>query len=344
MRVALIKTSSMGDVIHALPVVTDIVAARPDVRVDWVVEESFAELPRLHPAVGEVVSVAVRRWRRSPGRRATWAEIAAVRARLRAARYDLALDLQGLVKSAVVARWTGAPVAGFSRECAREPLAALAYARRYAVDPQSHAIERLRSLAAQALGYRAEGGPRFGLVAPARPLPWLPSRPFVAMLHATSRAEKLWPAERWRALGAALHAAGLASVWPWGSAAERDAAQALAAGVAGAVVAPKLALGECARLLADARAVVGVDTGLTHLAAALETRTVALFGATEAWRYGPYWTHRALNLGDAGRWPDEDAVVQALDELGAFGPDDEAREVTTGASRSAGPYARRDVD
>ena len=309
----------MGDVIHALPVVSDIVAAHADVRIDWVVEESFAELPRLHPAVAEVIPIAIRRWRRQLQRASTWREIGAVRARLRAARYDLAIDLQGLIKSAVVARWTGAPVAGFSRECAREPLASFFYARRHTVPLDLHAIERLRALAAQALAYRPSGGPRFGLAVPAVELSWRPRGPYAVLLHATSRPEKAWPAERWRELGEALRDAGVVSVLPWGSEREHEAARRLAAGIEGAVVAPRLALTQCARLLADAAAVVGVDTGLTHLSAALDARTVALFAATPAWRFGPYWSVRARSLGADGVWPGADQVTDALREIGAFG-------------------------
>jgi heptosyltransferase-1 len=353
-RIALIKTSSMGDVIHALPVVTDIVAARPDARIDWVVEEGFADLPRLHPAVREVIPVAIRRWRRTLATRATWSEIRATRARLREVRYDLALDLQGLVKSAWIARWTGAPVAGFDRASAREPLAALAYAKRYPVARDLHAIERLRSLAGQALGYRAEGGPRFGLSAPALALPWLPAGRFVVLLHATSRPEKQWPAQQWVALGARLRASGVSVVLAWGSDAERRAARQLADAIDGArepaldamdaegaagnrrtdgaerivaggtagpraIVAPRMSLRECARLLADACGVVGVDTGLTHLSAALDRPTVALFAATPAWRFGPYWTSRARSLGADGVWPQAGEVFDTLGALGALG-------------------------
>ena len=343
MRIALIKTSSMGDVIHALPVVTDIVEAIPRARIDWVVEESFADLPRLHPRVDNVIPVAVRRWRRAPFARRVRDEVGAVRARLREGGYDLALDLQGLVKSAVVARWTGAPVAGFSWRCAREPLATLAYARRYLVRTDIHAIERLRELAGAALGYRVTGLPRFGLDAgrsrsaddgslglndagtPALndaasrivPAPsWLPQGPFVVLLHATSRAEKLWPRQRWVELGTALRAAGFECLLPWGSEHEREAATALAAAIAGARLAPAMTLSQCAAMLACATGVVGVDTGLTHLSAALDTRTVALFAATPAWRFGPYWSPRAVNLGSDGQWPQAQEVLAALDAIG----------------------------
>lgn len=347
MNLALIKTTSMGDVIHALPVVTDIVRAMPGARIDWVVEESFAELPALHPSVNAVIPVAIRRWRKSLFDAATRREMASVRARLREARYDLALDLQGLVKSAWVARMTGAPIAGFSRRCAREPLAALAYRRRFDVDPSLHAIERLRSLAAQALGYRVEGLPAFSLSAPEEPVPGLPERPYALLLHATSRAEKQWPDENWRALIARLAQQGLVAALPWGSPAERARAESLA-GVPGApaddagrladdagmpaddargaasalrpVVLPKLTLRQCAAAIARARLVVGVDTGLTHLSAALDAPTVALFAATPAWRFGPYWTPRAESLGEDGRWPDVTSALQAADRVRAALP------------------------
>ena len=323
MNLALIKTSSMGDVIHALPVVTDIVRAIPGARIDWVVEESFAELPALHPSVNAVIPVAIRRWRKSLFDAATRREMASVRARLREARYDLALDLQGLVKSAWVARMTGAPIAGFSRRCAREPLAALAYRRRFDVDPSLHAIERLRSLAAQALGYRVEGLPAFSLSAPEEPVPGLPERPYALLLHATSRAEKQWPDENWRALIARLAQQGLVAALPWGSPAERARAESLAGAAASAlrpVVLPKLTLRQCAAAIASARLVVGVDTGLTHLSAALDAPTVALFAATPAWRFGPYWTPRAESLGEDGRWPDVASALQAADRVRAARP------------------------
>lgn len=337
MKLALIKTSSMGDVIHALPVVTDIVRAMPGVRIDWVVEEAFAELPALHPSVNAVVPVAIRRWRKSLFDPATRREIAAVRARLRQARYDLALDLQGLLKSAWVARMTGAPIAGFSWRCAREPMAALAYRQRLDVDSSLHAIERLRMLAARALGYRVEGPPVFALSPPEDPVPGLPDVPYALLLHATSRPEKQWPDASWRALIAQLARQGMVSALPWGSAAERERAQNLAgadgaapaqqrsgAGDSGvvqrAVVLPRLTLRQCAAAIARARLVVGVDTGLTHLAAALEAPTVALFAATPAWRFGPYWTARAQSLGEDGRWPDVGQVLAAADQVRAAVP------------------------
>lgn len=312
----------MGDVIHALPVVSDIRAALPGAVVDWVVEESFVDLPRLHPGVAEIIPVAIRRWRRDWFSAACRAERRHARERLGAQRYDLVLDLQGLVKSALVARWAPGPRAGFSFRCAREPLAALSYQRRYDVDMSRHAIERLRELAGAALGIRHDGLPVFDLRAPGLAITGLESpsgdRPAAVLLHATSRAEKQWPEASWHALIDRLAASGLAPVLPWGSEAERLAAQRLAERHPAAVVAPRMSLAQCAALIGAARCVVGVDTGLTHLACALDVPTVALFAATPAWRFGPYWTERAVGLGESGRWPGPDDVMAALGKVGAF--------------------------
>lgn len=320
MRIALVKTSSMGDVIHTYPVVSDMQRALPGTSVHWVVEEAFRDLPGLHPGVTEVVTVAVRRWRRRPFSAAHRAEIRATRARLAAERFDLVLDLQGLIKSACIGRWADGPRAGYAWACAREPLASLTYQRRYRVDMNAHAIERGRQLAAQACGYELTGLPRFGLSVPGERLDCVPPGDYAVLLHATSREEKRWPADHWRALIDRLTARRVTPLLPWGSDAERAQAEALCAGRPSARVLPRLGLAQCAILLRDAAAVVGVDTGLTHLSAALERPTVALFAATPAWRFGPYWTDRAVSLGSPGVWPDPQAVIDALDGLGAAGP------------------------
>ncbi len=317
MRIALIKTSSMGDVVHAMPVVSDVLQADPDARIDWLVEESFADLPPLHPGVSATIPVAIRRWRRSLLAAQTREEISALRAGLRSAGYDLVLDLQGLIKSAWLARMIPAPRAGFSWRCAREPLASLAYQRRFDVDMSVHAIERLRSLAGQALGYRPQGLPRFGLTPPLASGDGLPAPPYAVLLHATSRAEKQWGQADWRALIRSLRDAGIRPLLPWGSPAERQAALALAGTDATAVL-PRLTLAQCARLLHGAQCIVGVDTGLTHLAAALDRPTVALFAATPAWRFGPYWSEHAVGLGQNAVWPTPSEVMQALVRVGGL--------------------------
>ena len=326
MRIALIKSSSMGDVIHALPVVSDVMTAYPGTEIDWIVEEAFGDLVRLHPQVRQTVAVAIRRWRRTPFARPVWAQIGALRGHLREQRYDLALDLQGLIKSAWLSRLTGAPVTGFARGSARESLATLAYRQAFPVPANLHAIERLRALAGLALGYVPAGLPRFGLRVPPARLTWCSEGPYAVFLHATSRAEKQWPADHWRALAHELMARGLSIVLPWGSAAEYLQAQQIAVAVtqgmkagthrvAAPIVAPRLSLADCAVLLNGAAAVVGVDTGLTHLAAALSRPTVALFAATQSWRYGPYWSECATSLGASGVWPLPVDVLGCLTRL-----------------------------
>jgi heptosyltransferase I len=313
-RICLIKTSSMGDVIHALPVVSDIKQALPGARIDWVVEEAFADLPRLHAGVDRTLPVAIRRWRKSLTAAQTRLQIRQFRAELRArGRYDTVLDLQGLYKSALIACAATGPRVGFSFRCTREPLAALVYARRYSVDMKAHAIERLRQLAAQAFRYPLVGLPRFHIAADGADQIVTAPRPYVVLLHATSRAEKLWPIACWQELIVQLTGCGYGCVLPWGSDAEREQAVTLASITpATAVVPPRLTLKQCAALLAGADAVVGVDTGLTHLAAALDRPTISIFGATQAWRFGPYWSKMAVNLGGQGKWPTSAEVLTPL--------------------------------
>lgn len=319
MRIALIKMSSMGDVIHALPIVTDILKACPGAQIDWIVEEPFADLARLHPAVAQVLPVSLRRWRKQWRSRESLTQLRQTRASFASRHYDLVLDLQGLLKSAWVASWVNGPRAGYHRSCARESLAALSYQQCYRVDLKVHAIEKMRSLAAQALGYEVKGLPLFSLRAPA-PEPALEGivgshKAYWVFLHATSRPEKLWPQGNSVAFLKAAAQRAMPVLLPWGSEAERVAATGLVQQAQHGVVLPRLSLSACAAMLGQAQAVVGVDTGLTHLSAALDRPTVALFAATEAWRYGPYWTARAASLGEPGQWPDASTVVDHLDTL-----------------------------
>lgn len=313
-EVLLVKTSSMGDVLHNLPVVTDILQHYPNAKLDWVVEEAFAALPALHPGVREVIPVAIRRWRKSFA--SARPEMKAFRAHLAARHYDLVLDTQGLFKSAVIARFARAPHYGYDWGSAREPLASLFYERKFAVAKQLHAVERNRRLAGLALGYSPQGLPDYGIQAPLLTLPWLPHPPYAALLHATSRDDKLWNEANWVGLGHRLHAAGLHSVLPWGNDTERQRAERLAQSIPGALCAPRLNLHEAAALLGGARAAVGVDTGLAHLAAALNVPTIGIYTATDPGLTGLHAGVNAYNLGGAGKPPSVDEVIAALNRAG----------------------------
>jgi heptosyltransferase-1 len=315
-RILLVKTSSLGDVISNLPVASDILAAYPNATIDWVVEESFAAIPTLHPGVSQVIPVAVRRWRRALFKAATWREIKKARQQLQLAPYDYVIDTQGLIKSALIVAWARGTKCGYDAQSIREPLAARAYDQRFAVSWQWQAVARNRQLAALALGYEidAQGWPDYGLRIAPRALPWLPKPPYYVLLTATSRAEKLWPAERWIALGQALAVAGIRSVLPGGTPAERQAAQAIAAKITDAVTAPPLGVDALAGVLAGATAVVGVDTGLTHLAAAVGVPVVGLYCGSDPKANGVI-AATARNLGAPGAAPTVEEVLAALETL-----------------------------
>lgn len=287
MRVLIIKTSSLGDVIHTLPAVTDAAHALPGIRFDWVVEEGFAEIPSWHPAVDQVIPVAIRRWRKNLWQTIKSGEWKAFKQRLRAQKYDLVIDAQGLVKSAWLTRYVKAPVAGLDRYSAREGWASRFYDRRLSVAVGQHAVERVRQLFALALAYDLpEGIGRYGLDLDRLQLP--PAAPYVVFLHGTTWATKHWPEAYWRELAERLGRRNLQVRLPWGNPAEKARAERIAQGLKNCEVLPKLKLAGVARVLAAAKACVAVDTGLGHLAAALDVPTISLFGPTNPGLTGAY--------------------------------------------------------
>jgi len=282
MRILVIKTSSLGDVFHTLPALTDARNAIPDLRVDWVVEEAFAEIPTWHTAVDKVIPVAWRRWRRNLCSAATWSEMRQFYTQLTATDYDMVIDAQGLIKSAVIARLAKGTRCGLDQNSAREPSASRAYKRRIFVAKGEHAIHRLRKLFAECLGYPTPKNEiDYGIDKEHWPAPEQ-ARPYVVFLHGSSWDTKLWPESYWDALCGIAGAASYSVLLPWGSEEERQRARRIAALHGNAQVLDKLPLSELARLMAYAKAVIGVDTGLSHVAAALEVPTVAIYGATDA--------------------------------------------------------------
>ncbi len=317
-HILLVKTSSLGDVLHNLPVVSDIVRHYPNAQIDWMVEENFAALPGLHPAVRNVIPVAVRRWRGKLLDTSTWQEIAAFRSTLTAQRYDIAIDTQGLLKSALLMHGAQGLRCGFDRDSARESLAASLYQRTFPVATRLHAVERNRQLAAQALGYTLQERADYGIRPPAIARPgWLVQQPYAVLLHATSRADKLWDEANWIALGNYLHEKSIHCILPWGNAAEQARSLRLADAIPDAIVPPRLSLNEAAALLGGAQSVIGVDTGLAHLAAALGVPTVGIYTATDPALTGLYGGRCAVNLGNAGCAPSTAAVIEALQGMAA---------------------------
>jgi len=267
--------------------------------------------------VRRTIPIAFRRWRRRLLDVVTWREIAAFRDDLQRESYEAILDLQEQVKGAFIARLARGRRHGPDRASIREPLATLAHDAHHAIDPAQHLVDRCRQLAAAALGYRIEGPPRFDLKPPPiEASDLVPTSPYLVFVHATSRPDKLWPESHWQKLVASLTGAGFAVLLPWGTGEERARSERLARNVPAARVPPRLALASLARILADARLVVGVDTGLVHLAAALGTPTLSLFVATDPALAGvAHMSPRGRDLGGVGRIPSADDVRNAADAL-----------------------------
>lgn len=306
--VLFIKTSSLGDVIHHMPAVTDVRRQLPHARIDWVVEEAFAPLARLHPAVDSVIPVASRRWRHAPLAAATWREIGQFRAVLRMRQYDAVIDTQGLARTALIARSARGPRYGYDTASVRERVAAWFYDKTFRVGRQLHAIERNRVLTALALGYTMRFPPDYGLQERVQET----SGNYAVLLHATAQAGKEWPESNWIALGSQITARGIEVLLPWGNDRERERAERLKAAIPGARVPERKPLDAVAAMLAGARFVVGVDTGLVHLAAALNVPLVAVFTGSVPALTGPVGTAPLAVVGARGLVPSVGEVANAL--------------------------------
>jgi heptosyltransferase-1 len=310
-RLLVVKTSSMGDVVHTLPAVTDITRAFPGAQIDWLVEKPFAAIPALHPGVRQVLPMAWRKWRRSLGDPATRAAIGDLRQRLQAERYDLVLDFQGLIKSVMWAVQAHGPRAGYAWSSAREPLASLFYRHTAEVPRDLHAVERCRRLAAAHLGHALPATPPdFGLRAPVAA--WQPPGPWAVLIPCASRPEKLWPEDRWRAVVRAVEARGWTPVVLWGSPQEEALAQRIAAGTS-AVMPPFLTVADAAAVLAGAVVNVGLDTGFTHIAAAFGRPAVGIYCDFEPGLAGVTGSGFVRSLGGKGQVPPLEDVMAAFE-------------------------------
>lgn len=289
-RVLIVKTSSMGDVLHTLPALTDAINAYPDICFDWVVEEGFAQIPSWHQAVDTVIPVAIRRWRKNWFNAPIRTERMQFRRAIQTHHYDAVIDAQGLLKSAfLVTRYAKGTKHGYSRQCAREPLASFFYDIRHDVSRKMHAVERIRQLFALSLNYpipQSQGD--YGIAQHFLSLPSFDKRPYLVFLHATTRDEKHWPESHWRELIALLADSGLRIKLPWGAEHEHQRAIRLATDFDYVDVLPKMSLAQVAQVIAGAKSVVSVDTGLSHLTAALDKPNITLFGPTDPGLIGGY--------------------------------------------------------
>ena len=292
--------------VHHCPAVADAARKLPGAEIDWVVEEPFSAIAAMQAAVRLVIPVAMRRWRRQWWRSSTWREIGEFRSRVSAERYDAVIDTQSLMKSALIASCALGERHGMDSASAREPFAALFYNHRHAVPRGLHAVERNRRLTAAALGYSLDLPLDYGFAPIGEKTH---DAPYAVFLTMTSRADKLWPEERWVEIGRAL---AMRVLLPWGSDEERARASRIAAALPQAQVTSRMTLEQLARLFVRAQRVIGVDTGLTHLAAALGARTVGIYCGSDPALTGIYGAPRATNVGALGVAPSAAEVLRVL--------------------------------
>lgn len=315
MRVLIVKLSSLGDVVHTMPAVQDIRARMPQARIDWVVEKGFAPLVARCEGVRESIPCELRRWSRSPLSRETRHEWRAFRRQLRSERYDAIIDLQGLTKSALIARAArtaegGRRYAMANRTHGASYEAPTRWVADVAIqlDPQVHAVQRAREICARALGYAIPRELTFGLRARA---PAEGGGNAVCFVHGTSREDKCWPIEHWLALGRRLIDEGGTIALPHGNDEERERSERIARELGPAAqVWPRLDLGRLTDRIASCAGVIGVDSGLSHIAVALDVPHVQIYNFDTAWRTGPVDAARQRSV-YAQPTPSVDAVWQA---------------------------------
>ncbi|MGZ3253112.1 MAG: lipopolysaccharide heptosyltransferase I [Burkholderiaceae bacterium] len=326
MNILIVRVSSLGDVVHNMPMVADILRHYPDAKIDWVVEEGYTSLVRLNPGVRTIIPFALRRWRKSLFSAKTRAEMRDFRQALRRESYDFVFDTQGLLKTSSVMRMARLTAGGKRVGLANategsgyEGISRIFHDISVPVHKHTHAVLRARQVAAAAFGYAVEGEADFNLqhadmlhgTQPA----WLPSTPYAVFFHGTARAAKQWAPSHWIRISQRLAARGLQVLLPWGSEDEKQAAQRLAAQMSNAKVLPKLSLMEAVTLAQRAALVIGVDTGLTHIAAAFTRPTIELYCDSPRWKTQGDWSPNIINLGDQGEPPSVGGVEDAVDTL-----------------------------
>jgi heptosyltransferase-1 len=294
-----------------MPAITDARRHRPDARITWIVEEAFEPLAKLHPAINEVLTVSTRRWRRQVLRASTWPEISQFRMSVKTVNAEKVIDTQGLVRSALIARIATGERHGYDAKSIREPVAALLYDVRHKVAKGQHAVTRNRLLTGLSLGYSPDAEINYGLTKPAKAA----GAAYAVLFHGTSRAAKEWREVDWIGTGKWLRSQGLDVLLPWGSEAERLRSERLAAAIPGARVLERQPLDAMAKVIANASLVIGVDTGLLHLAAAYGVPLIAVFLATDPGLTGPVGNGSITVLGGKGSYPSFERVIEAAQKL-----------------------------
>jgi len=330
-KILLVKLSSLGDVLHNLPIVWDLRSRLPDAQIDWVVEEAYVHLltPLLSQngfrGIDHIIPFGLRRWKKSLFKMSTWKEFFVFRKALQSTAYDVLIETQGLLKSAILCslakKHSDALVAGLANATefsGYEPLARLFYSQSIQVPTQCHAVDRSRSVMCSALDWpllKRSDSPHFY---PQKFVSSISKRSikglknsYVLCFHSTAREAKRWPNSHWITLGQELSTRGYQVVLPWGNAAEKAISQLLALQIPDAFVPPIFSIEEAFSVIAGAALTVGVDTGLTHLAAVLDKPTVEIYCDSPRWKTEGYWSDRIFNVGDIQNSPNVQEVLDA---------------------------------
>jgi heptosyltransferase-1 len=324
-KILLIRISSLGDVLHNMPIVQDLLCHFPQAEIDWVVEEAYVELVRLNQGVRKILPVALRRWRKQIFAANTWHEIAQFKKNLQQERYDLVIETQGLFKTGLIMGLAQlAPhgkkvgLANGTEDSGYEAISRLFHDQSVAVERRTHAVLRGRLVTAAAGQFLIDTPANFGLQIPAlsntKP-DWLPSYPYAVFFHGSAGQQKKWPQQHWISIAVELKKIGLPILLPWGNAQEKSEAEQMASQMENAQVLPKLQMQEAIILAQQASLVIGVDTGLTHIAAAYCRPTIEIYCASPRWKTEGNWSSQIINLGDDGNPPSVEEVRQALHQL-----------------------------
>ncbi len=330
-KILLVKLSSLGDVLHNLPIVWDLRARLPNAQIDWVVEEGYVHLltPLLtrdgFRGIDRIIPFGLRHWKKNLFSLTTWQEFFTFRKILQSTTYDVLIETQGLLKSAIVCslakKSSGCVVAGLANATefsGYEPLARSFYNQSVQVPTQCHAVDRSRWVMCSALDWpllERSDAPQFYPQEFFNSIPKTSvaglSSPYVLCFHSTARESKRWANDHWIILGKALADRGYQVVLPWGSATEKAVSTSLAEQIPGAFVPPAFSIQEAFSVISGAALTVGVDTGLTHLSAVLDKPTVEIYCDSPRWKTEGYWSERILNVGDMKNPPSAQEVIEA---------------------------------
>ncbi|WP_158900159.1 lipopolysaccharide heptosyltransferase I [Burkholderia sp. L27(2015)] len=313
-RILVVMVTSMGDIVHAQPIVSDLHRAFPGIKIDWAADAAFVDILRWNPLIDRVICAPLRRFKKTRDPADLKAIVSTI-IWLRRVKYDAVLDLHGVYKSAIISSLARARLRyGYRTDELGEPGAAFAYNRRFAPREDISVVDRLRRTVSEALGYALNERPEFNLHIPEPAfVPLAAGQAQLALLfHATSKSEKKWPAGHWREIAQSLSVWGMTPLLPWGNESEKGEARAIAQEVEGVVILPRLSIEEVAHYIKRSAVVIGTDTGFAHLASALGVPTVMVFTATARRQFGVNVPGVSLSVGDSGQPPSIDEVLNAV--------------------------------